>query len=307
MIFKTDEILENFQLFKDIRLLLEEYLDETGLVKVPSISELYSRNMYYEWMELASLMASTDNWDKSDWDNFVACMSLAEATKSTSTSICYALTGLGVVMKDKPEYSIENNSLEIKIEILKNMPYIDRMKELLQRCLEFLLFTKNSDITIIIKLLELSADNNEKSGFSAEVNLAKYEETNSIYSDIDINKIGLETDILKSGDYYVIYADTTSEYDGSYNTYEFRIVPEDLKKFDSSYYKIQISYTIPVGLPKSDLPYVTYDMDNNLLMVLKGKKLQYGVTYKASVYLDCLLLTAEQIANTRKEVHIIWQ
>lgn len=307
MIFKTDSILENFQLFKNIRLLLEDYLEDSNLTDIPSISELYSKNMYNEWMELASLMADTADWGESDWTNFVVCMSMAEATKSTLSSINYALTGLGAVIKNTPDYKIENNTLKIEIEILRNVTQIDCMKELLQRCLEYLVFSKNSDVTIEIELLELTAETELDSGFSAEVNLSSYNELPALYSNIDINSIDIvPIGIAKAGSFYLVHADTTSEYDGSYDVYSFEILPEELKDFDSSYYSVKCSYEFPSGLPESEVPYVTFDLSEYKLLVVKGFKLPSDTIIKVFVYLNCTLLTQKQIEGTSKEIRIAW-
>ena len=312
MTFKTDNILEEFALFKDIRLLLEEYLDETGLTKIPSISELYSKNMYFEWMELASLIADSDNWTKGDWDNFVASMSMAEATKSTMESIYYALTGLRVALVKVPVYDISKRTITIEIKILDNVPYIDRMKSLLKRCLEYLLFTKDSDITIRVELLLLSAETTFSVGFTSEVNLSLFMESNSDYKNIDISQINFTVGDLVPVDSsgvtkYVINPQSQVPGDPSYSTYEVKVQPDDLiTEFGSDYYDIKVSYTVPSDLPKSMLPYVTYNTSKKRLQVLNGSELPIGTEIVVHIYLECLLLSQDEIENTRKEVHVIW-
>lgn len=302
MIFKTDNILENFQLFKSIRLLLNTYLQESNIDKIPSVSEFYSRNMYNEWIELGKLIADMDNWNDTDWDNFITCMSLSEASKSVLDSINYALTGLRVVIVVPPTYSVKENKITLTIKVLKNVPYITEMKRLLQRCIEYLILAKESDITLIVELLELDANITQESGFSAEVNIGIFEESNSSNYNIDVSSI----DIKSENGTYNFIADSTSELDGSYDIYKFNILPSELNKLSNGYYKVNVEYNIPPTLPKLDYPYVTYDIENNYLQVIKGAHLQSGTRISLSIYLDCILLTSDQIEKTRKEIDIIW-
>lgn len=284
---KTDSYLDQFALFRAINKLLgPEGYQDTKEDKQPSLYELLSDKMYHEWLDLADLVAETDNWDEEDWKNFNVCMSLAESCKNRVDSISYALEGLGWNFtpgtKNQMTVSDKETIIKIYVDNINTPPRLDQIREKLKRCIEYLIIAKDPRIEFDITTVNMN------------VNL----DSNSINDEIVATSLGIFLEAESHEDYTVIsisiqdtqgteVSDVTSywssDYEYGYIQYNVRIIDEGSHQVitDPSLYEISAKYQ--VGNSNFKMDTIILD-ENGWIFQEDGVSTNYGVnTYVRQV------------------------
>lgn len=142
-----DSYLRQFELFNDVEKLLLSYDQKIG-ENDPS-SKISSFNLFKEFVELASIVDSYDNWGDSEWTNFLICMQSAFTEKGRPTAISCALAALGIILDDsdgepvKVEQLSQGNSVVTKVSVKIKMmrtPLLEKFREKLSECLRQLIW-----------------------------------------------------------------------------------------------------------------------------------------------------------------------
>ena len=143
-----DSRLKEFKLYSYMEQILREgsYLEDDSL----SIDESISLTLFKEFVDLASLLDSFQNWSDSDWSNFLAQMMIAFREKGKPDSINCALAALGIVTKGTAE--IENldtnpptTKITVEIESI-DTPNVETFLERLEQVIPKLLWTHELDV-----------------------------------------------------------------------------------------------------------------------------------------------------------------
>lgn len=142
-----DSYLRQFKLFNDVEKLLLSY--DQKMEESDSFSKISSFNLFKDFVELASIVDSYDNWGDPEWTNFLICMQSAFTEKGRPTAISCALAALGIILDDsdgepvKVEQVSQGNSVVTKVSIKIKMmrtPLLEKFREKFSECIKQLIW-----------------------------------------------------------------------------------------------------------------------------------------------------------------------
>lgn len=95
-----DSYLKRFQLFQDAQTLLRGYYENNPVEGDPDLDETVAKTLFSDFLDLAQLLDTYQNWGQEEWVNFLMMMMQAYKEKGKEISINCALAALGVVTSE---------------------------------------------------------------------------------------------------------------------------------------------------------------------------------------------------------------
>ena len=143
-----DSSLKEFKLYSYAERILREgsTFEDDSL----SVDESISLSLFKEFVDLASLLDSFENWEDSDWSNFLTQMMLAFREKGKADSINCALAALGIETYGTVQIENIESPLSTKITVnIKDIstPNVDTFLERLEQVIPKLLWTHTPDLS----------------------------------------------------------------------------------------------------------------------------------------------------------------
>lgn len=146
-----DSYLKQFKMFTDVDELLKSY--DQQISKADPESKVKAYNLFKEFVELASIIDSFDDWGDEEWTNFLICMQSAFIEKGRSTAISCALAALGIILDNskgdpvKVEQVSSSGAVVTKVTIniqMMKTPLLEKFREKLSDCIKQLIWVHST-------------------------------------------------------------------------------------------------------------------------------------------------------------------
>lgn len=99
-----DSFLRKFALFEEVEDILDKYDQANPEEEEASVDEVTARACFYKFVELAILLDTYQNWDDTQWTNFLMYMLQAYQNKGNVVAVNCALAAIGVQVTEPVTY-----------------------------------------------------------------------------------------------------------------------------------------------------------------------------------------------------------